>query len=227
MTDFLVFKIESVSVDALGVWLVIAVDITVPAVVVFSQSLSVGFGDAAATMDAGFDIWGVEITNFCGFELKPVVVNAQGLSIAVVSNVLALATVFFLESTVVGFGDVAATSCGVLDDVSSKLVAGGSLWVLASCVGVGGLVWVPVSSLGVFRGRGGSRSSVWMPFVSRTAATVKHWGPCPAAVHSARSSVLPIANNDVYAFFVRSSSSSRPFRYPSSQLVSTFFFHSL
>ena len=127
----------------------------------------------------------------------------------------------------VGVGDAAATSWGSSDGVASKMTGGGSYWAPASCVGVDGLVWVLVSSLGVFRGCGGSRSSVWMPFVSRTSATVKHWGPCPAAVHSARSSVLPIANNDVYAFFVRSSSSSRPFRYPSSQLVSTFFFHSL
>src|SRR5277367_3062818 len=167
MTDFLVFKIESVSVDALGLWLVIAVDITVPAVVVFSQSLSVGF---------------------C---------------------------------------DVAATSCGVLDDVSSKLVAGGSLWVLASCVGVGGLVWVPVSSLGVFRGRGGSRSSVWMPFVSRTAATVKHWGPCPSAVHFLCSSVLANAYNELYVFLAHARSSSAPSIYPSFQLFSAFVFHSL
>ena len=174
-----------------------------------------------------FDMVIDETTDSGGFEMKSAGGDARGLSIVKGGDISVLAAVFLLQAAPVGSGDAATAIWGSSDDVASKLDGGGSIWVPASCVVAGKLVWVLVSSLGVFRGCGGSRSSVWMPFVSRTAAMVKHWGPCPAAVHSARSSVLPIANNDVYAFFVRSSSSSRPFRYPSSQLVSTFFFHSL
>src|SRR5271155_4137507 len=86
--------------------------------------------------------------------------------VVVVDDVLVVEFAVFSQSISAGLGDVSATSRGVVDDVASKLAAGGSYWVPTSSVGAGDDVWVLISRFWGSSCCGWLDFSVWVPVVS-------------------------------------------------------------
>ena len=134
--------------------------------VFFPWVMTVGAGDLVTTS------WGlgddvvlkiVSGSNISGFRRLDFV---WGVGIVVVDDVLVAEFAVFSQSISAGLGDVSATSRGVVDDVASKLAAGGSYWVPTSSIGAGDDVWVLISRFWGSSCCGWPDFSVWVPVLS-------------------------------------------------------------